>query len=729
MAGVGALFVAAVTAGGARAQTAFDTFANTFQIHGYVENQTIERSDTYVRDWHNASLRNRLNFQLSGTLAKHLDLPAMPGASIEYFLELRPGYEAAYDVDRDRFGNATTGFSGGAPGYSPFSRLAGLSLDAHPNAISNAFGFFPNYIQAFGNPASPYFVGTQFAYNPKQFQMVGPKDYGAVMPNSPSIPYLPRLEGVCRNCPNVKVPLSQLRWEIDDNNNHYYPVREAYFDVRWFWHGQNWLRLGKQEIVWGKADFFRLQDLVNNVDFAQHLNVEPFEDTRIPNWSASLQHRFGDVWWMHDLALAEVWNFDIFTPVGLGESPQAWQTSFGKEVQSFAFTGDTFEHAFNIPYVPPGFTKPCNSGMNPVGVCPKFGPHAWLMPAYNFKNMGYGAKLDWESEDPPIRFSVTDYFGEGDPVFRMIAPNIIATGINPLVFPLAGPTLAGNLPAVYSCLKARGIKEAPWAGGLGTVLMVPHPNENLGACLASSGYFKKGAVPEQLRALFMQTYGADGDNVTVFHKANTLGLSADYFDPSTGLVIRGEASWSHNVLVNDTTSFDWTANDEVLQWVIGADSQFFIRPLNKERTFFGSAQVFAKYLPGANSFGRTGVTARQSSYIFTAFLQTHYYRDRIIPLVFAAFDTLGTDAELGGNVEWLINNHWSAQIGSTAFLGKANKFDLTYDSPVKPGCFLNPNCTFNDHRYTEQFFGAAEQPLGAYRNVYDEIWTRLRYRF
>lgn len=117
MAGVGALFVAAVTAGGARAQTAFDTFANTFQIHGYVENQTIERSDTYVRDWHNASLRNRLNFQLSGTLAKHLDLPAMPGASIEYFLELRPGYEAAYDVDRDRFGNATTGFSGGAPGY------------------------------------------------------------------------------------------------------------------------------------------------------------------------------------------------------------------------------------------------------------------------------------------------------------------------------------------------------------------------------------------------------------------------------------------------------------------------------------------------------------------------------------------------------------------------------------------------------------------------------------
>ncbi len=46
-------------------------------------------------------------------------MPLMPGASVEYFIDMRPGYEAAYDVDRDRFGNATTGFSGGAPGLSP----------------------------------------------------------------------------------------------------------------------------------------------------------------------------------------------------------------------------------------------------------------------------------------------------------------------------------------------------------------------------------------------------------------------------------------------------------------------------------------------------------------------------------------------------------------------------------------------------------------------------------
>jgi hypothetical protein len=262
--------------------------------------------------------------------------------------------------------------------------------------------------------------------------------------------------------------------------------------------------------------------------------------------------------------------------------------------------------------------------------------------------------------------------------------------------------------------------------------LVVHPNQTLPPCIKAPGSGIEGIANYQ----FMQSFGADGYSEVAFHKHNTLGLSADYFDPTTGAVIRVESSWSHNVLINDTTSFDWTANNDVLQWVIGADEQFFIRPLNKDRTFFGSMQVFGHYLPGASSLGRTGAVPRLSSYIFTAFLQTHYYRDRIIPLVFGAWDTLGTDGELGGNVEWLINNHWSAQIGATAFLGKANRFDLSWDSAVHAGCLApafggraHAPCTPSQSNYTEQTFGLAQEPLGAFRNVYDEIWTRLRYRF
>ncbi len=722
MAGVGALLLAAMTAGGARAQTVFDTFANTFQLHGYLENQTIERSDTYVRDWHNASLRNRIDIELSGTISRSLDLPLASGASIEYFIDMRPGYEAAYDVDRDRFGTSTTGYSGGAPGYSPFSHVPGLGLGAYQTGSDVAFGFNPNFIQAFGNPATPYFVGGRFAYNPKQFEMNGPKDYGVPMPINPNEPYLPRVGGNFFGGGNVDVPLSMLRFEIDDNNDHYYPVREAYFDIRWFWHGQNWLRLGKQQVVWGKADFFRLQDTVNNVDFAEHFNVEPFEDTRIPNWSATLQHRFGDIGPARDVALTGVWNFDTFTPVGLGEGGvQPWATSFGQELRAFSFTGDMFEHSFNGS----NNNQDAIKGMGQMG---KFGPHGFDLPSYNFKNMGYGAKLDWENETPQIRFALTDFIGEGDPVFRMMAPNIITSGANPLYYGngYTGPNdglLKDELPQTYACLLNRGMHEVPW--GLGTIIPVLHPVQNLGACVPK-GY-------GQVR--FMQTFGADGESQVVFHKANTLGLSADYFEPESGLVFRVESSWIHNALITDSSSYDWTANNDILQWVVGADSQFFVRTLNADRTFFGSMQVFAHYDPGASSFGRTGDVDRLSSYIFTAFVQTHYDRDQVIPLIFAAESTKDTSAEIGGNVEWLLNDHWSATAGFTAFVGKANKYDLTYDSPVKPGCFFNTACNpqvpggLNNHNYTEQFLGATQQILGAYRNNYDEIWTRLRYRF
>lgn len=699
VAAAGALLLTAAAAAGARAQTVFDSFARTFQIHGYVENQTIERSDTYVRDWHNASTRSRLDIELSGTAVKHVDLPGAPNASVEYFVDLRPGYEAAYDIDRDRFGNATTGFSGGGPGYSPFSQVQGLALGA---------GYLRTLNALFGSN-----------YNPRQFMMQGPKDYGVPMPVDLAIAYLPRpIYGACKNCQNVTNSLSMLRWEVNSENENYYPVREGYFDIRWLWYGENWLRLGKQQIVWGKADFFRLQDIVNNVDFSQHFNVEPFEDTRIPNWSASLQHRFGDIGPARDVALTGVWNFDKFTPTDLGQGGQPWAYSFGQAFRSFSFTGDTFEHLYNSPgggsYANP---SPGSSyynfihGMRP-GNFAQFGIHAFEMPDYNFKNMGYGGKLEWESEEPPIRFSLTDYIGEGDPVFRYNEVNLFS-GLNP-----------NGFAPIAACLEAHGVKHLPTA--LGDTFFVLHPNQTLPPC-----------VPKGMANYTVTNdFGADGATEVVFHKANTLGFSFDYFEPESGLVIRAESSWTHDALINDTTSFDWTANNDILQWVLGADGQFFIRALNEDRTFFGSMQVFAHYDPGASSIGRRGALDRLSSYTFTAFVQTHYNRDRIIPLIFAAEDTKGTDAEIGGNVEWLLNNHWSSQIGFTAFLGKANRFDLMYDSAVHPGCGApafgggaHPACTPNQANYTEQDNGLAQEPIGAMRNVYDEIWTRVRYRF
>ena len=129
--------------------------------------------------------------------------------------------------------------------------------------------------------------------------------------------------------------VNNLRFERDDSNQYYYPMREAYLDFRWDFLGSNLLRLGKQQVVWGKADFFRLQDIVNPVDFGQHFFIEPFEDTRIPQLSAWLQHRFGDVLGLQDVAGNVVWNFDTFNPVGLGVGGPALGGEFRRFEKGF----------------------------------------------------------------------------------------------------------------------------------------------------------------------------------------------------------------------------------------------------------------------------------------------------------------------------------------------------------------------------------------------------------
>ena len=83
-----------------------------------MENQEIIRSENYVDDYNVASIRNRIDLQPSGQIIKD-STPSDrarralgTGLSVNYFAELRPGYEGVYDLVPDRFGNHTTGFSG-----------------------------------------------------------------------------------------------------------------------------------------------------------------------------------------------------------------------------------------------------------------------------------------------------------------------------------------------------------------------------------------------------------------------------------------------------------------------------------------------------------------------------------------------------------------------------------------------------------------------------------------
>src|ERR1700677_3937493 len=116
---------------------------DSFELHGYVENKEIIRAENYVSDYNVASIRNRIDLQPSGQIIKDATLPTVVGVplgtglSVNYFAELRPGYEGVYDLVTDRFGNHTTGFSGiGVSEFQGTQQTAGFGL-------LNEFGYHP----------------------------------------------------------------------------------------------------------------------------------------------------------------------------------------------------------------------------------------------------------------------------------------------------------------------------------------------------------------------------------------------------------------------------------------------------------------------------------------------------------------------------------------------------------------------------------------------------------
>jgi hypothetical protein len=66
--------------------------------------------------------------------------------------------------------------------------------------------------------------------------------------------------------------------DVVDQNQLENEFRELYVDIR---KGPLFLRLGKQQIVWGESDGLRLADIINPLDLRAHYLLESWEDIRI----------------------------------------------------------------------------------------------------------------------------------------------------------------------------------------------------------------------------------------------------------------------------------------------------------------------------------------------------------------------------------------------------------------------------------------------------------------
>jgi len=123
-------------------------------------------------------------------------------------------------------------------------------------------------------------------------------------------------------------------------------LREAYLDLS-LSQAPLSFRIGRQQIIWGESDQFRMMDIVNPLDLSWHLQQEPFERLRVPQWI------FKGLWDMgvldapiigplSNMFFETFWNpFDYYPGVKVGFLPQPWGAPIPNPVRSGQILYDT----------------------------------------------------------------------------------------------------------------------------------------------------------------------------------------------------------------------------------------------------------------------------------------------------------------------------------------------------------------------------------------------------
>jgi hypothetical protein len=97
-------------------------------------------------------------------------------------------------------------------------------------------------------------------------------------------------------------------------------LREAYIDLEL----ENIplsLRLGRQQVVWGETDNFRMLDRTNPLDLRWHQLYESWDDLRVPLWMIKGLWRFDQLGPMSDSFIEAYWNPGDWYPAKQGFMP------------------------------------------------------------------------------------------------------------------------------------------------------------------------------------------------------------------------------------------------------------------------------------------------------------------------------------------------------------------------------------------------------------------------
>lgn len=185
--------------------------------------------------------------------------------------------------------------------------------------------------------------------------------------------------------PEVNFSQNELSWNRGASQQDEKELKELYFDIEVL-DSRLWLRLGKQQIVWGKTELFRSQDQFNPQDLAL-ASLPSLEESRIGLWALRGVWSFYDVGPLQDVRLELAANFDQFEPNDFGRCGEPYSVVLLCEAQ-FGIMSHGFE------------------GLGLAGV--RNPPNPWD----DIHGVEAGVRLEFRWER--FAFAITDFYGFSD---------------------------------------------------------------------------------------------------------------------------------------------------------------------------------------------------------------------------------------------------------------------------------------------------------------------------
>ena len=447
----------------------------------------------------------------------------------------------------------------------------------------------------------------------------------------------------------------ELRTDCYDGAHAWCFVRELYFDIGY---EDTQVRIGKQQIVWGKTDAFRMQDIINPLDLGIASIFLPLEERRIPQLAIDVTHGFGDLGPIEDASLEFVWVVDRFTPVQVGQCGE-----------------------------PRAFTAACEGRIEAAshGLF-NFSLAAVEERDWRLRNTEPGLRFEGRLGDPAISFSLSAFWGIQDtPVPRLKnsystsnpnpgallflqglgIPGIVdpgntttfATGFDP--YNPASIAIAGaEVRAIYQGLFGPG---SP-VGCDPTVLTDP---QTYASCISASG----------LQLLTLPFSG--GEVVLEYPRTLTLGGSLDYQIPNADAILNVEMAFDVERHIPSSASLDLQDSSAVVSAAVGVDWTPFVPFINRSRTSLIGVQMFVEHIVDYDDDGNgRRMIPDENQLLSTFFMQNYWRNDSLILTNFAAWDWNAQALAWGPSLKYIVNDNVSVEFGAQMIWAKRQKTPL-----------------------------------------------------